>query len=459
MSFLFGSSPQVKQLPPQPTVNPTQDNIINALAGILQQAQGTAGATQLPTYPDQTVAGQTQGQGSILDALLSSVVGAPTQLPSSISNLVGQLPGLFQGAAGYQAPQVTAPQVTTPQITNTPQINYNPTVPTIDATQAFQQGVVTPVTQNFQSQVIPSLNAAAGRSAGGIYSSDNAGATEQALKDLDTTLTGAGSQFAYNAAAANQGAQTANNQLLAQIANENLLSKLGVAQSNLGAETATNALNTGSTLNSNALNTVASLQGQGLDLSALAQLPGTVNTGLAGTFGPSAATESLLTGAFPTISSTQATQQTGLQQLIDEITKSSAFTQNLEQIAAGLGTAGTQQGQTVVQGGSTGLLQSLLGGLAGNTGIGNAIGTGLTSLFSDKNVKQDIKKVGRLDKTKLPVYTFRYRGEPTNLRRIGLLAQDVEKTLPEAVGAVGPFKTVDYASVALAEAFPDKRAA
>lgn len=62
--------------------------------------------------------------------------------------------------------------------------------------------------------------------------------------------------------------------------------------------------------------------------------------------------------------------------------------------------------------------------------------------FSDRRLKEDIEQVGALfDGT--PVYRFRFKGQKNIL--VGLMADDVEKRIPEAVkeGALG-FKTVDF---------------
>lgn len=71
-------------------------------------------------------------------------------------------------------------------------------------------------------------------------------------------------------------------------------------------------------------------------------------------------------------------------------------------------------------------------------------GLGLLSLFSDENLKEDIKPVGLLfDGQK--VHSYRYKGDP--VVRIGLLAQEVERTKPEAVTdnmRGSGFKGVDY---------------
>jgi hypothetical protein len=61
--------------------------------------------------------------------------------------------------------------------------------------------------------------------------------------------------------------------------------------------------------------------------------------------------------------------------------------------------------------------------------------------MSDRRVKEDIKQVGETNDGQ-PIYRFKYKGEDQT--QIGLIAQDVEKSHPEAVGSMGGIKTVDY---------------
>lgn len=99
-----------------------------------------------------------------------------------------------------------------------------------------------------------------------------------------------------------------------------------------------------------------------------------------------------------------------------------------------LGTAGTQGGtSTNTQPSQTG------SGAAQIAGLGMQA-AGLY-MMSDKRVKDDIRKVGKLDNG-LPVYTFKYKGDDTV--HMGLMAQDVEKKNPDAVGEVNGIKTVNY---------------
>ena len=64
---------------------------------------------------------------------------------------------------------------------------------------------------------------------------------------------------------------------------------------------------------------------------------------------------------------------------------------------------------------------------------------------SDERLKHDIKEIGTAHDG-LPIYSFKYKGD--DQIRIGFMAQDVEKKMPDAVGVMGGYKTVDYGKVA-----------
>lgn len=63
------------------------------------------------------------------------------------------------------------------------------------------------------------------------------------------------------------------------------------------------------------------------------------------------------------------------------------------------------------------------------------------SLFSDRRLKDDVEKVGETFDGQ-PIYRFKYKGDKT--AHLGLMAQDVEKHEPGAVGLSGGYKTVNY---------------
>lgn len=65
------------------------------------------------------------------------------------------------------------------------------------------------------------------------------------------------------------------------------------------------------------------------------------------------------------------------------------------------------------------------------------------SFFSDRRLKEDIKRIGETDEG-LPIYKFKYKGDPTEQTHVGFMADEVEKVHPEAVGHSHGYKTVDY---------------
>ena len=76
--------------------------------------------------------------------------------------------------------------------------------------------------------------------------------------------------------------------------------------------------------------------------------------------------------------------------------------------------------------------------------IGQAAGIA-GSILSDRRMKQDIMCIGRLHNG-LPVYSFAYKHDPYE-RHMGVMAQDVELVIPEAVTEKDGIKYVDYSLV------------
>lgn len=62
-------------------------------------------------------------------------------------------------------------------------------------------------------------------------------------------------------------------------------------------------------------------------------------------------------------------------------------------------------------------------------------------MLSDERAKEDIKPVGELYDGQ-QVYSYKYKGDDTT--QIGLMAQEVEDVVPEAVGNIGALKGVRY---------------
>ena len=86
----------------------------------------------------------------------------------------------------------------------------------------------------------------------------------------------------------------------------------------------------------------------------------------------------------------------------------------------------------------------------GGPGMGKTltslISTGI-GLFSDERMKTDVQKLPKKDKeTGLPLYAFRYKGDPKNYPKVvGPMAQEVEKKYPNSVDEVGGRKVIKAA--------------
>lgn len=79
--------------------------------------------------------------------------------------------------------------------------------------------------------------------------------------------------------------------------------------------------------------------------------------------------------------------------------------------------------------------QGILGGLFGLGAAG--------IMASDRRVKKDVKKVGKLMGHNL--YEYQYKGERDDGRRhVGVMAQEAEKKRPDAIKEIGGVKHVDY---------------
>jgi hypothetical protein len=285
MGALFGTAPQAN-FSTQPTVSPQQSgllqilsNLFNATPGTIAPASGTFAAPV--TGPEQ----------SVLTAL-QPLVGT------------SNAPGLAQGTNAITGALNALPGA------------ENFTAPQIDATQAFQQGVVQPLTQNFNQNVLPGIAGQFGASAGGATNTGSLQARQTAAQNLNQTLASTGAQYSLGAAQANQNAD-----LAAQSAR---LAALGLAN-----PLASNA----STLTGTAASSQVSPLLQILSAFGLPQQ--TQQQQISGSYGNAQQSLADLIAAF-----SPQTQQT-----------------------LGVGTGGT-----------TGIIQSLLGGLAGNAGLGNAIG-------------------------------------------------------------------------------------
>ena len=77
-------------------------------------------------------------------------------------------------------------------------------------------------------------------------------------------------------------------------------------------------------------------------------------------------------------------------------------------------------------------------------GLISGAGQAGIAAFSDRRIKRNIKKLGEFRKG-VSWYAFRYIGDAK--RRIGFMADEVQKVLPQAVHDVNGVLAVDYGMV------------
>lgn len=109
---------------------------------------------------------------------------------------------------------------------------------------------------------------------------------------------------------------------------------------------------------------------------------------------------------------------------------------------AALGMSPYGRTQTTTQSGGSDF-GGILGGAGSFLSGMKAISTLLP--FSDKSMKTDISKVGKDKETGLDVYSYRYKGDPkTYPKVVGLMADEIEIKMPEAVKEIGGKKAVTF---------------
>jgi hypothetical protein len=122
----------------------------------------------------------------------------------------------------------------------------------------------------------------------------------------------------------------------------------------------------------------------------------------------------------------------------------------MQGLAQGSSTVGA--GQQMQLGGLGNILQTqgnmYAAGMNQSDPIMGLIGTGIGAYGalspSDRRLKQDIELVGRDERTMLPLYEYAYKSDPSR-RFIGVMADEVEAYMPEAVGEdENGYKFVNY---------------
>jgi hypothetical protein len=96
---------------------------------------------------------------------------------------------------------------------------------------------------------------------------------------------------------------------------------------------------------------------------------------------------------------------------------------------------------------------SSLGGLFSAPAGGTSAASGILGFLSDRGMKTDISKIGVHGPTGLPMYAYRYKGDPKSYpKTVGPMAEDVMKIAPHAVSSIpgsGGKKAVNLGALGL----------
>ena len=119
---------------------------------------------------------------------------------------------------------------------------------------------------------------------------------------------------------------------------------------------------------------------------------------------------------------------------------------------AGVAQATSNIGNTLAQGITAGA-QAQQAGMGQFLGIGGSVLTGMaaggTGLFSDERLKDNIKRIGKVNGHNWYSWTWNKLAESIGLSGVsqGVLAQEVEQSNPELIGEREGYKTVNYAGI------------
>ena len=441
-------------------MNQGQLTAINALNNNLgstnpafQQAQNIVSNIGDPTQQAQNLVGRSY-------ASAQPGINGAMNATGNILNQLGNY-GSFQPVQGYNANTVQAQ--TLPQGNMSAYMN------------PYTQNVINSSLNVLDQQRQNALNG----NADSAINSRAFGGSRQAVQDAVTNSQFGlqGAQLAANLNNQNyQQAQQAMqqdiaNNLNSQLANQGALNQAGQFNSNLGLQNQQQALNQANVLGGLGLNAANQLGSIGLQNANLGMNAGNTigNLGLQGanlglnkaqTLGNLATTgqDAFLNGANAALSGSgmmqqQAQNQLGAnQQAFSDMQQSYINPLNM-QISAlsntpyNTSTSSNSSGFTsqLYQPTSSSALMSGLGGALGGLGA-------LGKFMSDEDEKTNIKKLGKDPITGIPMYAYDYKddveeakedGKPMPPKRVGPMAQDIEKVAPGKVRKVGGKKIVN----------------
>jgi len=75
--------------------------------------------------------------------------------------------------------------------------------------------------------------------------------------------------------------------------------------------------------------------------------------------------------------------------------------------------------------------------------LGGALGGAAISKYSDVRLKENIKRIGKYKNHNLYEYNYIW----SKVKELGVMAQEIEKVIPNAVKELNGFKTVNYEAI------------
>jgi hypothetical protein len=357
---------------------------------VQNQTQQQAGTQTQQTNPWAPTAGA-------LTDLINQISGTSTAVTPQQSAALSQLSGSLSGLPNYAAPSEQA-------VSNIFGTSTQPQQGMLGSAYGTYTAGLSPFTDpnNLNPMTTPGFSQALGSTEQNITNQVNQAAAASGITP---------SSPAY-AAALSRGLATGVAPTLAQQYNTNVATDLAAQGAGFGAA--------GTTAGGQAQLMGQDVQSQLAAMQAAGQLPGVV-------------------GAAPSayLNAANAAYQQPYSNINTSLGMLSPLAQAFGQTTGGYSGTGTTMGTT--QGTSTTQTSQPWY----NTAIGlGMIGAGLYGK-SDVRAKENLVPVGMLFND-LPVYRFNYKKDPGKTLHLGLLAQEVEQVMPEAVATIGGEKWVNY---------------
>lgn len=371
---IFGSKPKASTTT-HSTLSPEQQEIMRQLATFFG---GANPSNEFQAFNGSFTAGPTNIENTSLAALEQRAMQQGDQnIQNQTLNQATQLLSTMFGSGGPNSADRFRGNVGD--------------IGTQDFSDAFQKGVVAPLTEQFMEQIIPGITRRAAGT-GNLFSSDRQRTEDRALGELSEALAGVGAEYAYKASESAADRRLNAAQLESQFAGQDV----------------------GQLLDSLGLSSTLATTGAGLESQDIADLINIMDAG----------------------SLTRDLEQNEINAQYQEFLREQGFDDNMIRLMlAFLGTPTVENISTVTPG-SSGLLGTAAQGLGAYFG----------AAASDKRLKKNITLLGHI--ANIPIYSWDWIKSSIKYPTIGVIAQEVMQTHPDAVTTDSDgYLMVDYTKI------------